>query len=55
MYKTAYFGKDRKCVTPMAATHATVRRLTGKPEIVGHKLYKDSITPPVLTIYTLKQ
>jgi len=49
MYKTAYFDKDRKCVTPsMAATHATVSRLTGKPEIVGHKLYKDSITPPVL-------
>jgi len=49
MYKTAYFGKDRKCVTPsIAATRATVTGLTGRPEIVGHKLYKDSFTPPVL-------
>ena len=36
-------------MTPsMAATRATVTRLTGRPEIAGHKLYKDSFTPPVL-------
>jgi hypothetical protein len=49
MYKTAYFGKDRKCVTPsMAATHVTGTGLTRRPEIVGHKLCKDSFTTPVL-------
>lgn len=32
----------------MAATHATGTGLTRRPEIVGHKLYKDSFTTPVL-------
>jgi hypothetical protein len=32
----------------MRATHVTVTGLTGRPEIIGHKLYKDSIKPPAL-------
>ena len=36
-------------MTPsMAATHAPVTELTGRPEIVGHKLNKDSFKSPVL-------
>jgi hypothetical protein len=49
MYKTAYFGEDKKCVTPsMAATHATITGLTGRPEIGAHKLYKSNFTLSVL-------
>jgi hypothetical protein len=46
---TVYFGTDGKHVTPsMTATHATVTGLTARPENVGHKIHKDSFSPPVL-------